>query len=149
MRVFLTWLFIISFSFAGDATIDVIKKVDSLPSLAVEDSSINSEDINRKFFKLLIADLNVISIFNVDKNHRQVGFNDTNVLVENKDMNYVLRYKLFKDDSNNLNVELKLLKDNVQVLEKKYKTNNESFYMFVSPKKSWLSLLHRLKDNYD
>lgn len=133
MRIFLTWLFLVSISLAGDATIDVIKKADSLPSLAVEESSsMQNQTLKINFFKSLIADLNVISIFNVDRHYRKVDFDANSVLVQNKDMNYVLRYKVFEDDSGAFNVELKLISDDNVVLIKKYKTNNTNFYMFVA-----------------
>jgi len=122
-----------SFSFAEDVTIEVIKKVDSLPSLAVEDSSSSYDDtFKKRFFKSLVADMNVLSIFNVDRHYREIPFNDTSVLVANKDMNYVLRYKMFKDDSGALNVGMKLLKENEIVLNKNYKVSRKDIYMFIS-----------------
>jgi TolB protein len=120
-------------SFAGDATIEVIKKVDTLPSLAVEDATVKYDNaIKMLFFKSLVADLNVISIFNVDGHYRNVDFGASNVVVENKDMKYVLRYRIFEDDSAAFNVEMKLLKDNSEVLSKSYKANKNEFYMFIS-----------------
>jgi TolB protein len=120
-------------SFAGDATIEVIKKVDTLPSLAVEDATVKYDNaIKMLFFKSLVADLNVISIFNVDGHYRNVDFGASNVVVENKDMKYVLRYRIFEDDSAAFNVEIKLLKDNSEVFSKSYKANKNEFYMFIS-----------------
>lgn len=133
MKIFFIWLFLISMSFAGDATIEVIKKVDTLPSLAVEDATVKYDNaIKMLFFKSLVADLNVISIFNVDGHYRNVDFSASNVVVENKDMKYVLRYRIFEDDSAAFNVEIKLLKDNSEVLSKSYKANKNEFYMFIS-----------------
>jgi len=120
-------------SFANDATIEVIKKVDALPSMAVEDSSISYDDTFKlQFFKSLIADLNVISLFNVDRFHRVTHYNDTDVMVENKDMNYVLRYKMYEDDSGSLNVDMKILQDSIEVFSKSYKVSRQNIYMFVS-----------------
>jgi TolB protein len=119
--------------FASDATIDVVKKVDSLPSLAIEDASINYDNTFRlQVFKSLVADLNVLSIFNVDRHHRITNFNDTDVLVENKDLNYVLRYKLEEDDSGALNISTKLLNKNEEVFAKSYKVSKQSLYVFVT-----------------
>ena len=132
MKILFLSLLLVALSF-GDTTIEVIKKVDSLPTLAVEDSSISYDDTFRlRFFKTIVADLNVISLFNVDRHHRITHFNDTNVLVENKDMNYVLRYKLFEDDDGALNVEIKLISDDKNVLIKNYKIKTKKVYMFIS-----------------
>ncbi|MEJ2372232.1 MAG: Tol-Pal system protein TolB [Sulfurimonas sp.] len=119
--------------FASDATIDVVKKVDSLPSLAIEDASINYDNTFRlQVFKSLVADLNVLSIFNVDRHHRIANFNDTDVLVENKDLSYVLRYKLEEDDNGALNISTKLLDKNEEVFAKSYKVSKQSLYVFVT-----------------
>lgn len=123
----------ISLSFGADATIEVIKKVETLPSLAIEDSSISYDDTFKlRFFKSLVADMNVISLFNVDRHHRLTHYNDTKVIVENKDMSYVLRYKMFEDDNGALNVNMKLIQDDENVFSKNYKVNKKDIYMFVS-----------------
>ncbi|WP_457744743.1 Tol-Pal system protein TolB [Sulfurimonas sp.] len=133
MKVLFVLFLFFNFAYAGDATIEVVKKVDSLPSIAVEDSSISYNDTFKlKFFKSLIADLNVISIFNVDRHHRITSYNDSNVLVENKDKDYVLRYKMFEDDNGALNINLKLLDKDKEVLNKNYRVSKKGIYMFVS-----------------
>ena len=133
MKIIFSLLLIFGLSFANDATIEVIKKVDALPSIAVEDSSISYDDTFKlQFFKSLIADLNVISLFNVDRFHRVTHYNDTDVLVENKDMNYVLRYKMYEDDNGALNVSMKVLQESSEVFSKNYKVSRQNIYMFVS-----------------
>lgn len=133
MRIFFSLLITFILSFANDATIDVIKKVDSLPSLALEDASISYDDTFRlQVFKSLVADLNVISLFNVDRHRRIASYNDTDVVVENKDFDYVLRYKMEEDDSGALNVSIKLLNKNETVFSKNYKVAKQTLYLFVS-----------------
>lgn len=133
MKLLLSLLMTFVLSFASDATIDVIKKVDSLPSLALEDASISYDDTFKlQFFKSLVADLNVISIFNVDRHHRVADFNDVDVLVEHKDLNYVLRYKMQEDDNAALTISIKLLKNNEEVFSKNYKVNKQKLYVFIS-----------------
>ena len=133
MKFFLSILFIVSFVFANDATIEVIKKAESLPSIAVEDASVNYDDTFKlRFFKSIVADLNVLSIFNVDRHYRYTYYNNTDALVENKDMNYVLRYKMYEDDNGALNVDMKLLQDSQEVYSKRYRVNRKNIYMFVS-----------------
>ncbi len=132
MKILLTILFTLSL-YASDATIQVIKKVDSLPSLAVEDASGHSNTTFKlKFFKALIADLNVISIFNVDRFHRESEFESDRVLVENKDMDYVLKYNLQNNDTDGFMLKMKVIKGAEKVLEKNYKVNNSDKYMFVA-----------------
>jgi TolB protein len=133
MKIIFSILMLMNLSFAADATIEVIKKVDSLPSLAVEDASINYNDtFKMQFFKSLVADLNVISLFNVDRHHRVTHYNNGDVLVENKDMSYVLRYSMMEDDNGALNVVMKLMNTDGELFSKSYKVSNKNIYMFVS-----------------
>ena len=132
MKILLTILLTLSL-YASDATIEVIKKVDSLPSLAVEDASTYSDaTFKLKFFKAFIADLNVLSIFNVDRFHRENEFESERVLVENKDMDYVIKYNLQNSDTDGFVVKMKVIRGEEKVLEKNYKVNNSNKYMFVA-----------------
>jgi len=133
MKILFMVILLFHIVYASDATIEVIKKADSLPTLAVEDSSVNyNNSFKLRFFKSLVSDLNVISLFNVDRHHRVVPYNDSDVLVENKDMQYVLRYKLFEDDNGALNVSIKLLQADKEVYTKNYRVRKKNIYMFVS-----------------
>jgi len=132
LKTIFSLLIFVSLLFS-DATIEVIKKVDALPSLAVEDSSQDySETFKLKFYKTLVSDLNVISIFNVDRHYRKVDFLQDRVDVANKDMDYVLRYSLSRGDSNSLFVKIKLLQNDKEVLYKRYKIGRDNIYMFIS-----------------
>jgi TolB protein len=133
LKIVLTLMLLVSFAFSNDATIEVVKKVESLPSLAVEDASINFDDTFKlQFFKSLVADLNVLSLFNVDRHYLKTHFNDTDVLVENKDKSYVLRYKMSQADDTSLNVEMKLMKEGKIVFKKNYRIGAKNVYMFIS-----------------
>ncbi len=119
--------------YATDLTIEVKKKVAVLPSLAIEDSSINYDDtFKMRFFKALFADMNVLSLFNVDRHRRLTYFNATSVVADNKDKDYVLRYKLFEDDSGKLNVEVRFISDDEIKFSKKYKISKKEAYVFLS-----------------
>ncbi|HIC12623.1 MAG TPA: Tol-Pal system protein TolB [Sulfurimonas sp.] len=133
MKILFSLMLLFGLTLAGDATIEVIKKVDALPSIGIEDASISYNDTFKlQFFKTLVADLNVISLFNVDRFHRTTHYNATDVVVENKDMNYVLRYKMFEDDSGALNIDMKIIQNDTAMFSKSYKVNRKNIYMFVS-----------------
>jgi len=123
----------VSLVFANDATIEVIKKADTIPSIALEDASQSYDDTFKLlFFKTLVADLNVLSIFNVDRHHRICDFNDDEVVFENKDMDYVLRYKMTEEDNGALSIQMKLLHKGEGVYSKSYRVSKKDIYMFVS-----------------
>jgi len=133
LKIIFLILMMLNISYASDATINVVKRVEALPSIGVEDSSLNYDNTFKlRFFKTIVADLNVLSIFNVDRHYRKISFDDSNVLVENKDMNYVLRYKMSEGDDNSLNVEIKLIKNDKELLVKSYRASRSNIYMFIS-----------------
>ncbi|MBN2782327.1 MAG: hypothetical protein JXQ66_03705, partial [Campylobacterales bacterium] len=132
MKFIVSFFMLVALSFA-DATIEVIKKADVLPTIAIEDSSKEySETYKVKFFKSLIADLNVISLFNVDRHHRFSDYDSNTVLLDNRNMDYVLKYNLSSGDGNSLYVKVKLLYKDAEVFSKNYKIGRDDIYMFIS-----------------
>ena len=134
MKILLALLMFFTFTFGADATIEVVKKAETLPSIAVEDASNDyDESFKLRFFKALIADLNVISIFNVDRHYRINEYDANSVVVENKDQEYVLRYLLQELDNGGLGVSIKLLqKDGTELFSKNYRVSKQNIYMFVA-----------------
>lgn len=132
MKFIISFFMLVTLSFA-DATIEVIKKADVLPTIAVEDTSKEYSEIYKtKFFKSLVADLNVISLFNVDRHHRFSDYDTNTVLVDNRDKDYVLKYNLSSGDRNSLYVKVKLIYQDNEVFNKNYKIGRDDIYMFIS-----------------
>lgn len=120
--------------YGADATIEIIKKVDKLPSISVEDASIDyKENLSKKFFKVLVSDLNVLSIFNVYDNYNFTDYNANDVALDNLKRDYVLRYRLREDDDGNLNCDYKLLSavDSKVLREKNFRIKKENLYVFL------------------
>lgn len=133
MRIIFSLLFFITVVFGADATIEVVKKVDSLPAIGVEDSSVSYDDVFKtRFFKALVSDLNVLSLFNVDRHNYITHYDESRVVVENKDKDYVLRYKLYEGDNQALTVDMKVIKNSNTVMSKSYKIQNKNLFVFVS-----------------
>jgi len=120
--------------FAADATIEVVKKVDKMPSISVEDASINYQNtLSKKFFKVLVSDLDVLSIFNVYKNYEKNDYDADNVMQSNIKRDYVLRYRLRQDDDGNLNCDYKLISaaDSKVLRKKNFRIKKENLYVFL------------------
>ena len=134
MNKILVTLFLALNLFAADATIEIIKKVDRLPSISVEDASIDYQDkLSKKFFKVLVSDLNVLSIFNVYDNYSTNDYDAESVTSENVKRDYVLRYRLRQDDNGHLNCDYKILSaaDSQVVKEKNFRIKKENLYVFL------------------
>ena len=116
---------------AADATIEVVKEADTLPSVAVEDASIGYTGVPAKrFYRLLTSDLNVLALFNVDHHYATTHFDNPSVL--NRSMDYTVRFRLRSDDRNAFLVDVKLLRRNEVLLSKSYRVANERMSPFIA-----------------
>ena len=135
MRLILVWFISSVFLFGADATIEVIKKVDSLPSIAVEDSSISFTDTtSKRFFRLLVSDLNVLTLFNVEREYTTINYENEQVVRENRVMDYVLRYRLRTDDNSAFIADVKLIREDNTIFKKSYRVGNSRMNPFIAHK---------------
>jgi TolB protein len=120
-------------AFGADATLEVVKKADTLPSIAVEDGSKGyPEEMSRRFFRMLVGDLNVLTIFNVERDYVQSVYEGTEVEAANKNLDYVLRFRLRQDDMGSLIVDMKMIRDAAALIEKSYRIKSENQYVFLA-----------------
>lgn len=133
MKIILILFTAVVLLFSSDATIEVIKKTDSLPALAIEDSSDGNDGIFKSsFFKSIATDMSVLSIFNVDSNYHVNSYDASSVVMENKNAEYVVRYKVNIDSSGALSVDMKLLSKNSVIFNKNYNAKSIKTYIFIA-----------------
>jgi len=131
MRIIFGVLFSALLLWGADATIEVRKSVDSLPSIAVEDASSDYTDgLSKRFFRVLVSDLNVLSIFNVDRDYVTADFSDESVASEHKEINYVVRYQLVNDNGVMV-VNVNLINNNKVMHKLNYRIKNSKQYVFL------------------
>jgi len=131
MRMFVLMLLSTFVLYAADATIEVVKEADALPSMAVEDASVDFTGTEAKrFFRLLSSDLNVLAIFNVDHNYATTHFDNPEVL--NKAMDYTVRFRLRSGDDNSFLVDVRLMDNTKTLMEKSYGVSNDAMNPFVA-----------------
>ncbi len=130
---------VMSFSFlhAKDATIEIVKKIESAPRIMVQDGTMNAFDntFKSRFFKMLIGDLKVTTHFNVIGAYMQSDYDkDPIVNVGDKKLNLVLQYKLEGGDGNSLFAKVKFVNAvNGEVRsEKTYNVSDKKLYPFLS-----------------
>lgn len=131
MRFFLTLMMSAYVLFAADATIEVVKEADRMPSIAVEDASVDYTGTPAKrFYRLLLGDMNVLALFNVDQHYATTHFDNDAVL--NKKMDYTLRFRLRSDDAGGFLVDAKLMRQNDTVMQKSYRVAGQRMSPFIS-----------------
>lgn len=102
-------LTLVQLTWGADATLEVVKGVEGLSPLAIEDSSPQSSEISQKFTKMLAADMNVVSLFTVDESYATAAFDSPLPSPMHKDAQYILRYRLSNDGARGIRADIKLL----------------------------------------
>ena len=98
--------------FAYDATVEIVKKLDTLPKIAVQDATQSDQDpyLRRKFFKLLVGDLRVSAHFRPLDEYFQSSYDGdiSQNFMSKKNVDLILRYRL-KSDGDTLIANVKLI----------------------------------------
>lgn len=115
-----------------DATLEVVKGVEGLAPLAIEDSSSQTTDMSQRFAKMLAADMNVVSLFNVDDSYAVASYDSPVPAPLHKDAQYVLRYRLSNDGSGGVNADIKLLQNGQELFVKNYILKQSDMAVFLS-----------------
>ncbi|MDX1809488.1 MAG: Tol-Pal system protein TolB [Sulfurospirillaceae bacterium] len=98
--------------FAYDATVEIVKKIDSLPRIAIQDASDTGVNLNlrKKFYKILLGDLRVSANFKPLDEYLQSSY-DGGVgenFLSKKNVDLILRFKL-ETDGKSLLAHVKLI----------------------------------------
>ena len=138
MKILVVLTLFISLFLHADATIEIAKSVKYQPTIAVENgSNINDPKIlklSNEFFRMLINDLKVLSHFKVRDENKPSDFGSSEVNFENKSTDYVLKFKLYLDDLNNLTCETKIINvmNKTASIFKTYKIKEQPMYPFLA-----------------
>lgn len=127
------------FSYAADATVEIVKKIDVLPKIAVQDASPKTVDIEsrRSFFKLIAGDLRVSSHFNVLDDYLQSSYEGGPLenFLSDKKVDMILRFSLTQDmNAATANVKLINAKTGVTTFEKVYSITDKKRNPFLAHK---------------
>ncbi len=117
---------------SADATIEVVKGVEALPRLAVEDGSFKSSDKSRNMAKMLVADMQVVSLFNVDESYATAPFDAITPAPSHKEAQYILRYRLSDDGAGGMRADIKLLQNGSDLFSKTYMLKQSEMMVFLA-----------------
>lgn len=132
MKIILIFLTLIHLSWGADATLEVVKGVEGLSPLAIEDSSLQTSELSRKFTQMLAADMNVVSLFSVDESYASVPFNSLTTSSLHKEAQYLLRYRLLDDGAGGTRADIKLLQNGNELFQKSYILKQSEMAVFLS-----------------
>lgn len=132
MKIILIFLTLVQFSWGADATLEVVKGVGGLSPLAIEDSSLQTSDLSRKFTQMLAADMNVVSLFTVDQSYASVPFNSLSPSPQHQDAQYLIRYRLVDDGAGGMRADVKMLQNGNEFFAKSYILKQSEMAVFLS-----------------
>ncbi|KHG35088.1 Tol-Pal system protein TolB [Sulfurospirillum sp. MES] len=137
LKQMIVWLCTALFVFAADATVEVVKKIDVLPKVAVQDASAKTIDseMRRSFYKLIANDLRVSSHFNVLDEYLQSSYEGgplENFLADKK-VDMIVRFSIVQDTANlAVNVKLINARTGSTTFEKAYNLSDKKRYPFLA-----------------
>ncbi|WP_024953860.1 Tol-Pal system protein TolB [Sulfurospirillum arcachonense] len=124
--------------FAYDATVEIVKKMDKLPKIALQDASESSVDLSfrKKFFKILVGDLRVSSHFNVVDEYLQSSYKgnlEENFLNE-LNLDLILRYRILFEYDGIVIAEVKVINAKTGQVdsERTYKISKHNRYPLLA-----------------
>jgi len=132
LKFFLVWIIALTVAWGADATIEVVKGVESLPKLAVEDGSVTSTQESQRMAKMLVADMNVVSLFNVDESYASVPYESLLAAPNHKEAQFLLRFRLTNDGNGGLKADIKLLQAGSEVFAKTYILKQTEMMVFLA-----------------
>lgn len=126
-------------SFAADATVEIVKKIDVLSKIAIQDASPNNVDseFRKSFFKLLAGDLRVSSHFRVEDDYLRSSYEGGPIenFLSDKKVDLILRFSLDQNSNNAVaNVKLINARTGVTSFEKAYSIPDKKRYPFLAHK---------------
>jgi len=140
IKKLLVLVMLVSSIFAYDATVEIVKKMDKLPKIALQDASLSDveQSFRKKFFKILVGDLRVSSHFNVVDEYMTSSYEgnlEENFLSELK-LDLILRFNISYESDGTVIAEVKLLnaKSGQVDSEKIYKISKQNRYPFLAHK---------------
>ncbi len=140
IKKLLVLVMLVSSIFAYDATVEIVKKMDKLPKIAVQDASLSNTDqsFRKKFFKILIGDLRVSTHFDVVDEYLTSSYDGTlgeNFLSE-LNLDLILRFNVSFESDGAIIAQIKLLNAKTGQIdsEKIYKISKKNRYPFLAHK---------------
>jgi len=127
-NIFLLMVLIVAY-LSADQTIEIVKKIDKKPTIAIAGDS--SNQLSRRLLKLIIGDLKVSGHFRVNENIIEQKYDASDL---KPDVELLLKTKFQQDPTGRLAAKIKLLnaKNGNRFFEKSYAISKGDRYPFLA-----------------
>ncbi len=139
LKKLVVFCLLVATSFASDATVEIVKKIDVLPKIAIQDASDKMVDVNfrRTFFRLIAGDLRVSSHFRVDDDYLQSSYEGGPIenFLSDRKVDMILRFKI-EQTMNSMNANVKVInaRTGATTSENSYSLPDKKRYPFLAHK---------------
>lgn len=139
LKKFVVFCLFVVTAFAADATVEIVKKIDVLPKIAIQDASDKTVDVNfrRTFFKLIAGDLRVSSHFRVDDEYLLSSYEGGPIenFLSDRRVDMILRFKIDQTiNSMSANVKVINAKTGATTAENVYNLPDKKRFPFLAHK---------------
>ena len=128
MKYWITFVVLTSLVWGELTTLEVSKNVSVISKLSVVDGSSKSVEQTQKFHKMLVADMKVVSLFEVDEGYMLEPFDAKS----HSSAAFVLRYRLDDDGNGGLKSDVKLFQNGLELFSKTYKLKQREMVVFLA-----------------
>lgn len=132
MKLIFIFIALIQALWSADATLEVIKGVEAQPKLAIEDASSYGSETTQKMSKMLVADMNVVSLFDVDESYAVSSYESAAPSPSHKDAQYLLKYRLISDGTGGMKADVRLIQNGMDLFTKSYVLKQTEMLVFLS-----------------
>jgi len=132
LKIISIFFMLVQLLWGTDATIEIVKGVEGLSPLAIEDASPVSNEMSQKFSQMLAADMNVVSLFTVDESYATAPYEALTPAANHKNAQYLLRYRLVNDGMGGIKADIKLLRNGSEMFIKSYVLKQSEMMVFLS-----------------
>lgn len=131
MKFLILWIVFLTFLWGTDATLEVSKGVESLPKLAIEDSTPIPDELSKKMFQVLKADMEVTTLFDVDQSYGVSAYDSSSAAINHLKFQYLLKYRL-SQFSDGVHADVKLIQNGSELFTKSYVLKQADMAVFLA-----------------
>lgn len=131
MKLFIIFIAMFTYVWGADATLEVTKGVESLPKLAIEDATPSPDDLSKKMFQVLKADMEVTTLFDVEESYGTSAYDSTSPSANHSKSQFLLKYRL-SHLSDGVHADVKLLQNGIELFGKSYILKQSEMAVFLA-----------------
>lgn len=122
----------VTFLWGVDASFVINKKEEVMPTLAIEEGTLQGSEFSRNFSKLLLQDMKVVSLFKVDESYGAAPYESNMPAFSHQNDQYILRYRIQNDGAGGVKADVRMLNNGSEIFVKTYLLKQSEMAVFLA-----------------